>query len=63
MMLSTSASDAITILLLVYIPVTLVIAWRHRRTDERARMTLAYWASIGIAVLLAAAVVIAVVLL
>jgi hypothetical protein len=62
-MLSTSTSDAFTILLLVYIPVTIVIAWRHRRTDERARMTLAYWASIGIAVLLTAAVVVAVILI
>jgi hypothetical protein len=62
-MLSTSALDGFTILLLIYIPVTIVIAWRHRRTDERARMSLAYWASIGIAVLLAAVVVIAVILL
>jgi uncharacterized membrane protein YjfL (UPF0719 family) len=60
---TTSATDAFTVLLLVYVPVTLIMAWRHRRTDERARMTLAYWASVGIAVLLAAAIVIAVVLL
>lgn len=58
-----SVSNAFTILLLVYLPVTLAMAWRHRRTDERARMTLAYWASVGLALLLAAAIVVAVVVL
>lgn len=60
MLSTTSATNAFTVLLLVYVPVTLVMAWRHRRTDEQARVTLAYWASVGIAFLLAAAVVIAV---
>jgi 4-amino-4-deoxy-L-arabinose transferase-like glycosyltransferase len=48
--------------LLVYVAASLVVAWRRRKADEKARMTLAYWASVGIAFLLAAAIVFAVLL-
>lgn len=46
----------------VSVGATLVAAWRKRKTDERARMTLAYWAWVGIAFVLAAGIVVAVML-
>jgi 4-amino-4-deoxy-L-arabinose transferase-like glycosyltransferase len=55
-------SNALSVVLLVYVAASLVVAWRRRKADEKARMTLAYWASVGIAFLLAAAIVFAVLL-
>jgi uncharacterized membrane protein YidH (DUF202 family) len=59
--MSLTRRNVLGVLVLLSVSASIVAAWRNRKADETARMTLAYWASVGIAFVLAAAIVLAVI--